>query len=303
MTTLLVIVWILFTVLLVATVAVRPKSTRSSWFELKQRDDQAAMRRERLLGDVYALRRLVTLLLFVVLTSVTVVLWQWWAALAMLLTVLLVIPVTRIPALSRRMMRVYDRNETSILRFVEKWLIVGWFGRYERFSHREPKLESVEQLRHLVETSGHILSEQQQNIIHHGLDWHETSVASIMTARSNVASVKRSELLGPLVLDDLHKTGHSRFPVTRGNLDTIIGVLDITGLLEVTASKTSQTAEMAMSPQALRIESNKPLPMALDLLQKSRGHMLVVIDKDGKTAGIVTLADITGSLLGKTGVK
>lgn len=303
MTTLLVILWLALLVTLVVVMAMRPRPSRHSWFELKRRGDEQALRRERLLGDVYALRRIITTTLIALLSLVALATWQWWSLLVMLFVALLVVPTTRIAFVRRTASRLYDRCEPSILRFVEKWLIVGWFGRYEKFSHHDSKLESVEQLRHLVESAGHILSDDQQRIVRHGLDWHETTVGEIMTRRQDIVSIKHSELLGPLVLDDLHRSGHNRFPVVKGTIDTVIGMIDITHLLEVTASVSSQTAEKAMSPRVLRIESHETLPAALALLQKSHEHMLIVIDEDGKTAGLITLADITGSLLGKTGVK
>lgn len=303
MTTLLVILWLALLVTLVVVMAMRPRPSRHSWFELKRRGDEQALRRERLLGDVYALRRIITTTLIALLSLVALATWQWWSLLVMLFVALLVVPTTRIAFVRRTASRLYDRCEPSILRFVEKWLIVGWFGRYEKFSHYDSKLESVEQLRHLVESAGHILSDDQQRIVRHGLDWHETTVGEIMTRRQDIVSIKHSELLGPLVLDDLHRSGHNRFPVVKGTIDTVIGMIDITHLLEVTASVSSQTAEKAMSPRVLRIESHETLPAALALLQKSHEHMLIVIDEDGKTAGLITLADITGSLLGKTGVK
>lgn len=298
MTTLLLVLWVLLLGLYVLVLAVRPRASKHSWAELGRRGDEQAMRRERLLGDVYALRRLKASLLLVALALLAYELWQWWSLAIMLAVVLLVLPIVRIAIIRRAALRLYNRYELSLLHFVEKVLIIGWFGRYERFSHSDEKLESIGQLQHLIETSGHVLSEDQQRIIRSGLEWHETTVASIMTKRSSIASIKHSELIGPLVLDDLHKTGHNQFPVIKGTLDAVVGTLDITELLEVTATRTSQTAEAAMSPRALRIESDATLPAALAMLQKSHQHMLIVINQDGKTVGLVTLADITGSLLG-----
>jgi len=298
MTTLMLILWVLLLSLYVLVVAMRPKASPHSWQELKRRDDKLAMSRERLLGDVYALRRLVGSLLVVALTLLAFILWGWWSLAIMFAVILLVVPIVRVSFVRRAALRLYSRYEPSLLHLVEKALIIGWFGRYERFSHSDEKLESIGQLQHLIETSGHVLSEDQQRIIRSGLEWHETTVASIMTKRSSIASIKHSELIGPLVLDDLHKTGHNQFPVIKGTLDAVVGTLDITELLEVTATRTSQTAEAAMSPRALRIESDATLPAALAMLQKSHQHMLIVINQDGKTVGLVTLADITGSLLG-----
>ena len=58
-------------------------------------------------------------------------------------------------------------------------------------------------------------------------------IDEIMTPRSMIESVPMNELLGPLVLDDLHKKGYSRFPVIDGDIDHVVGVLRIQDLLTI----------------------------------------------------------------------
>jgi len=299
MTTLLVILWVVLVALLILLVTIHPERSRHSWFELKRRGDESALRRERLLGGVIAIKWLLLLLVVAFVAQLSIVIWDGWGVAVAIAVILLSAPIARIGMIKRFSQGTYVKYEARLLDYVEKLAIVRWLSDETRFSPHDPKLESTEQLLHLVESSGHVLSEDQQRIIRHGLDWHTTAVETVMTPRSDIVAIKYTEMLGPLVLDDLHRSGHNRFPVIKGSLDTVIGVLDITEFLEVSADKKSRTAEKSMSSQLLRIESDEPLPNALALLQKSRQHLLIVIDKEGKTVGLVTLADITGSLLGK----
>ena len=57
----------------------------------------------------------------------------------------------------------------------------------------------------------------------HSLSFDNEKVSSVMTPRNEIKTIKKSEILGPLVLDDLHKTGHSRFPVIDGDVDNSYG--------------------------------------------------------------------------------
>ena len=52
-----------------------------------------------------------------------------------------------------------------------------------------------------------------------------------MTPRGVMNTVAKEDVIGPLLLDELHKTGHSRFPVTDGDIDHIVGILHIRSLL------------------------------------------------------------------------
>lgn len=299
MTTLLIIVWGMLALLLVFVSSIRPERSSHSWFELKRRGEAAAMRRERLIDDVNGLLRIVVGIVLVALVLVGYSIWQGLGVVLAIGVWLASGLVARQKSIHQLALRAYLSQEPQLLNALEKAKIIGMLARTDKWRPHDAHLESTEQLMHLVESSGGILTVEQRSIIRHGLDWHTMPVEKIMTDRADIVSVKHSELLGPLVLDDLHRSGHSRFPVVRGSIDEIIGVLDVTDLLEVTAAKHSQSVESVMSAQTLRIESDETLPRALLMLEKSRQHILIVVDEGGKTVGLVTLSDITRSLLGR----
>lgn len=299
MTTLLVIAWGLTAALLVVVLAMRPARTHHSRFELKRRGDNVTMRREKLLGDVLALRRVTVGLLLIALVFTGFGAWQ---ALGIILSIALWLvagAVCRWKPVHDVALKLYGRIEPSLLDTFERTPFLGNLLRAETHAPHDQKLESLEQLRHLIESSGHILSRDQQTIVTQGLDWHTTPVSDVMTRVKDIVTIKRTELLGPLVLDDLHRSGHDRFPVIGKSINDIVGILDVTQVLDVTGGKRSETVEKVMSAQVLRVQSDEPLPAALSMLERSHLHMLVVVDPDGNTTGVITLADITGSLLGK----
>lgn len=299
MTTLLVILYILVAVAYVLVRAVSPERTRHSVFELKRLNAEAILYRERLLETVIAILEFKAILLATILGVMGFAIWQYLGLAITFGVLLLTAASARLKVVHHYAAKLYQKSEPYLLNAITNYPIIKWLFLVRHHDLHDQKLESPEQLLHLIETSGHVLDDDQRTIIRNGVDWHTTHIQSIMTKRASIVGIKHTELLGPLVLDDLHKSGHNRFPVMKGNLDNVIGTLDITELLEVDSGKSTLTAEKAMSPQALRIEQDAPLPEALALLQKSRQHILVVIDDNGKTVGLVTLSDITGSLLGK----
>ena len=298
MTTLLIIVWGILAIFLVFITSIRPERSLHSWFELKRRGDAAVMRRERLIEDINGMLRIVVGIVLIILAVTGFSIWQ---GLGIILTIgiwLISGLIARQKPVHHYVSKVYSQAEPTLLDAAEKTKVIGALARTGKWRPYDAHLESKEQLLHLVDNAGNILTSDQQDIIRHGINWHTTPVEKIMTHRVDIVGVKHNELLGPLVLDDLHRSGHSRFPVIRGSLDEIIGVLDVTDLLEASATKHSQSVESVMAAQVPRIESDETLPVALSMLQKSRQHIVIVVDEEGKTVGLITLADITKSLLG-----
>lgn len=297
MTTLLLIVWIVTIAILALITAVRPVRTKQSAFELQRRGEAARLDRELLLGDIFALRRGIAVLLVMLATVIAWTIWQELGIIIMLVALPVVMVVTHWSVIVRPVMRFYETHEQKLLQFVEKWPVIGWVMGSDRQPHHDQHIESEEHLLHLVESAGHVLNEKQQSIIKHGLRWHALTVASVMTPAKDIVSVAKGDLLGPLVLNDLHTSGYHTFPVIKGTIDTVVGMVDITELLRVDEIQKSRTAEKAMTPIDVRVDPDTELPDVLEQLLDHPGQFGLVVDAD-KTIGMVTLGDVLGALLG-----
>jgi magnesium and cobalt transporter len=104
--------------------------------------------------------------------------------------------------------------------------------------------------------------------------------------------------VGPLLLDELHKTGHSRFPVIDGDIDHVVGTLHIKELLTL-GDKSSKTAAQAMESRVFYINQDQTLDHALAAFIKTRHHLFIVVNGYRETAGILTLEDVMEALLGR----
>lgn len=297
MTTLLLIVWVVTIAILALITAVRPVRTKQSAFELQRRGEAARLDRELLLGDIFALRRGIAVLLVMLATVIAWTVWQELGIIVMLVALPVVMVVTHWSVIVRPVMRFYETHEQKLLQFVDKWPVIGWVMGSDRQPHHDQHIESEEHLLHLVESAGHVLNEKQQSIIKHGLRWHALTVASVMTPAKDIVSVAKGDLLGPLVLNDLHASGYHTFPVIKGTIDNVVGMVDITELLRVDEIQKSRTAEKAMTPIDVRVDPDTELPDVLEQLLDHPGQFGLVVDAD-KTIGMVTLGDVLGALLG-----
>jgi CBS domain containing-hemolysin-like protein len=120
-----------------------------------------------------------------------------------------------------------------------------------------------------------------------------------MTPRGVIDSISKKELLGPLVLDDLHKTGHSRFPVIDGDIDHVVGMLHIQDLLILDAKQRSNTVEKVMEPRVFYVREDQTLEHALTAFLRTRHHLFVVVNEFRETVGVLSLEDVIEVLLGR----
>ena len=118
-----------------------------------------------------------------------------------------------------------------------------------------------------------------------------------MTPRNQIESVRASETLGPIVLDRLHKTGHSRFPVIKTDLDSVVGTLFLHDLVPLNP-RLKRVAD-AMKPQVLYVHKDKTLDHALQAFLRTKHHVFLVVDASGATVGLVTIEDILQQLIGR----
>ncbi|HUC96386.1 MAG TPA: CBS domain-containing protein, partial [Candidatus Saccharimonadales bacterium] len=159
-------------------------------------------------------------------------------------------------------------------------------------------IASRQELQYLVDASVGVLSSDEKNLIVHSLSFGDQLVSSVMTPRSMIDSIKSSEFLGPLTLDDLHKTGHGKLPVIKNDVDHVIGILNLQSLLALDI-KRSTTAEKAMDPKVFYIRQEQSLQHALAAFLRTKHNLFIVVNEFRETVGLLSLEDVIEALLGR----
>jgi len=306
MMTFLIIVLIVLFLVLVAVASVRPIRSSLSLFELERRAEAGEnvavgmLRRERLLPDVESLQRVVVAILLVVFVVLSVVALEWLFGILLSIVVALEYgAMARLGLIQTRANRLYVTYEPHLLRFVEKFTLVFKFIRSATPAPTTATLSSKEELHHLVAESGGVLSADERKLIVNGLGFEDRLVSEIMTPRSVIDSVNKLDHLGPLLLDELHKTGHSRFPVTSGDIDHVVGMLHIHDLLTIDAKRKSTSVEKAMEPRVFYIKDDQTLQHALAAFLRTHHHLFVVVNEFHETVGLLSLEDVIEAMLGR----
>ncbi|HCN09689.1 MAG TPA: HlyC/CorC family transporter, partial [Lentisphaeria bacterium] len=92
--------------------------------------------------------------------------------------------------------------------------------------------------------------------------------------------------------------GHSRIPVYRGTVDSIVGVIYSKHLLDDSRLAAADNVEQIMQ-QPVFVPETKNVGELLDEFRQRKNHLAVIIDEYGGTSGIVTIEDILEEIVGE----
>ena len=130
------------------------------------------------------------------------------------------------------------------------------------------------------------------------LRFGDASAEDIMTPRSTVQTLDQDETALDLIQLALD-TGHSRFPVTRGDLDDTIGVVHVKDAIAIPARERATTKVKTMARQVPVIPDSLAGDAVLNHVRRAGSQLVLVADEYGGTSGIVTIEDVVEEILGE----
>ncbi|MBW4418148.1 MAG: hemolysin family protein [Myxacorys californica WJT36-NPBG1] len=150
-----------------------------------------------------------------------------------------------------------------------------------------------------TESSG--LEEEERELLSNVFEFADVAVTEVMVQRPNMTTLPVDATVRNL-LEEVAHSGHSRFPVIEESVDDICGLIHFKELAEPLVQGTL-TLESPIQPwihPAQFVPEYTPLGELLSLMQKSRHHMVLVVDEFGSTAGLVTIQDLITQIIGET---
>lgn len=153
----------------------------------------------------------------------------------------------------------------------------------------------VDASRIAVRTDGHSPQEMALGVF----SLAEMQVAEVMTPRLDIIAVDVDESEAEVVAT-LRRAEHARLLVFDGHPDAVVGVLYAKDVLpRLYAPEPPRDQWQTLIRPAAFVPTAKTLDRQLRDFQRGPGHLAVVVDEFGGTAGLVTLEDILEQIVGE----
>ncbi|HEX2893420.1 MAG TPA: hemolysin family protein [Marmoricola sp.] len=141
------------------------------------------------------------------------------------------------------------------------------------------------------------LDEETAALVQRSVAFGPRTAGEIMTPRMRMAVVDANDAVSE-VIDLSSTTGFSKFPVTKGSTDNIVGSVHVKQAVAVPRAERSSTHVREIMVPATVVPESLRLDPLLSLLRGEGFQMAIVSDEYGGTAGVVTLEDVVEEIVG-----
>lgn len=147
----------------------------------------------------------------------------------------------------------------------------------------------------LRRTPKSILDDTARSRIAAIMNFDNRKVNDLMVPKSKMVFVNHKEILGPLVLDKLYKSGFTNFPVVDNN-DKVKGIIHTEALNALEIKKTDR-AEKYLDKDFHYLHTNDTLTFAVEEIERTNSYYFLVLDENESLAGFFTIQMLLDYLL------
>jgi len=144
---------------------------------------------------------------------------------------------------------------------------------------------------------GGLLEPQEHVRLRRALRLGLRTARQLMVPRSRLAAVD-VDMPFDHVLRYVAASPYSRLPVYRGALDNVVGMLHTRDVVTGFVSDRPPTSIASLIKPVVRVPADMPADRLLAFLRERRSHQAVVVENDGRVAGLITVEDVVAELLG-----
>jgi putative hemolysin len=168
-----------------------------------------------------------------------------------------------------------------------------------QFKEEQPVTE--DEIRVLLDqgTQAGVFETSEQEMVSGVFQLHDQRVYSLMTPRSEIVWLDVEEPLEETKRRIL-ESPYSRFPVCRGELDNVLGIVKTRDLLIPLLEDRPIRLEECLQPVTF-IPETALASRALEIFKETGREMLLVIDEFGSVQGLLTLNDLLSEIVGEIG--
>ena len=166
---------------------------------------------------------------------------------------------------------------------------------------REGPFSSEAELRDLVELAQErgVVERSERDMINSVFELGDTLVREVMVPRTEIISIERGKTVRQALSLAL-RSGCSRIPVVGDNADDVVGMAYLKDLVRKERTEgggSVKVEDVARTP--VFVPESKPIDVLLREMQTELGHIAIVVDEYGGTAGLVTIEDVLEEIVGE----
>jgi len=160
-------------------------------------------------------------------------------------------------------------------------------------------VHSPEEIELLIAESrdGGLLEPQEQVRLHRALRLGLRVARQLMVPRSRLVALDISTPISD-VLRVAASSPYSRLPVYRKTLDHVLGILHTKDVVTHFLDRGRTGSLVTLVRPIVRVNDTMPADRLLAFLRERRSHQAIVLDSAGTVAGLITLEDVLGELIG-----
>lgn len=143
-----------------------------------------------------------------------------------------------------------------------------------------------------------LIQEEDRKLIQSVVEFGDTVVREVMTPRPNIVAIQGDstlEQLRQLVINEQY----SRIPVYEGTIDEIAGFVHVRDMFELEEDERALRKVRELMRPIRFVPETKPVNDLMREMQQEGGHMVIVVDEYGNTAGLATMEDLLEVILGE----
>jgi putative hemolysin len=162
---------------------------------------------------------------------------------------------------------------------------------------REP-LVTEEEVRQMIYegTRAGVFEAVEQEIVERVFRLGDRKVSTMMTYRTDVIWLDIDDSLDKN-LDKIARSAHSRYPVRQGDMDTILGIIQVKDVFACIRAGEIPNLIDLLKPALFIPEAMTALEI-LEKFKQQKEHLALVVDEFGGVTGLVALGDVLEAIVG-----
>lgn len=140
------------------------------------------------------------------------------------------------------------------------------------------------------------ISPDELIVARHAIEFGDKKVSDILVPRREVRTVDLKESIGPVLMDELHDSGHSRFPVVEGKAQDIVGTLYLRDMLK---ARHGGEVSSLVKKDVHYIHEDSSLDQVLRAFLKTKHQLFIVVNSFEEFVGIITIEDVLAQVIGR----